>query len=193
MSERASLQELLDFANKVRAAGGGNPLDALMPATPLDTQKCLIAKNLNFNCEVKGAGDSKILAGAIDEDDAVCEWLKSDKADDNNWSMFIDEKETRDKIADALNLLAFDSSEGKYDCTTCEEYQKQWFCIVLPEDIGQVASDFDDFFRKIRDESEKGNTEIDFTDSEKELLPYIEASFLEAESIGTIIDGKLVL
>lgn len=191
MSERASLQELLDFANKVRAAGGGNLLDALMPATPLDPQKCLIAKNLNFNCEVKNASISCILGGAIDEE-VVREWLKSNTNDDY-WGMFIDDKETRDKIADALNLLAFDSSEGKYNLATCEEYQKQWFCIVLPESIGQVASDFDDFFRKIRYEYQQGNIGIEFTDSEEELLPYIEASFLEARGIGVVIDGELIL
>lgn len=50
---KATFEELLDFCNKVREAGGGNPLDALMPAVPQVSDRCLVAKNLNFNCEVQ--------------------------------------------------------------------------------------------------------------------------------------------
>lgn len=84
-TKRASLEELKKFANKVRKAGGGNPLDALMPAVPSDAHQCLIAKNLNFNCMVypaiKGPGKS--------------------------WAMWTDEA-TRDQIASKLKLKKID-------------------------------------------------------------------------------------
>ncbi len=54
MTERASFEELLEFANKVRVAGGGKVIEALMPAIPRNPHACLVAKNLNFNCKIKG-------------------------------------------------------------------------------------------------------------------------------------------
>lgn len=75
---RASLDEVRDFANKVRKAGGGNPLHALVPAFPTDATKCLIAKNLNFNCIVS--------------------------ADDGNWYMGLDDEKIARKIAETLKL-----------------------------------------------------------------------------------------
>jgi hypothetical protein len=44
MPKRATLQETLDFANKVREAGGADALDALMPSSPQEPGACLIAK-----------------------------------------------------------------------------------------------------------------------------------------------------
>lgn len=78
MSSRATLEEVKEFANKVRKAGGGNPLDALMPAVPADSKNCLIAKNLNFNCEVNGDG--------------------------GKWYMALDDLEICNRIASALGL-----------------------------------------------------------------------------------------
>jgi hypothetical protein len=51
--EFATEAELLEFANKIREAGGANPLDALMPSTPSDSKACLIAQALNFSCVVR--------------------------------------------------------------------------------------------------------------------------------------------
>ncbi len=107
MAERASFEELLDFANKVRAAGGGNPLDALMPAVPEDPSQCLIAKNLNFNCVVDGgpARHQHITEGAESYD-------KSGEA----WYMQTDDRALRDRIADALDLPKISWREGNpYD------------------------------------------------------------------------------
>lgn len=81
MSERASLKELLEFANKVREAGGGNPIDALMPAVPEDSSQCLIAKNLNFNCKVDGFVGNGY-----------------------SWAMWLKDEATRDKISESLDL-----------------------------------------------------------------------------------------
>lgn len=51
--EYATEQELLAFANKLRAAGAADPLDALMPSRPGDTYECLIANACNFGCSVR--------------------------------------------------------------------------------------------------------------------------------------------
>lgn len=80
-SPRATFEETLAFANAVREAGGGAPLDALMPAVPADSTKCLIAKNLNFNCMVAVRGNGR-------------------------WQMTFEDKETRDKVAEKLGLKA---------------------------------------------------------------------------------------
>lgn len=77
--ERASNKKIQNFCNKVRKAGGGNPLDALMPAVPQDSSRCLIARNLNFNCEV-------------------------DTNDEGQWQMYVSDTETATKIAKALKL-----------------------------------------------------------------------------------------
>lgn len=71
---RASFSEVLDFANKVREAGGANPLDALMPAVPEDSSQCLIARNLNFNCTVRGAIGFELSESAwvMEADESVC-------------------------------------------------------------------------------------------------------------------------
>jgi hypothetical protein len=90
MSSRASFEELMEFANRIREAGGGNPLDALMPAIPQDSSQCLIARNLNFNCEVNG---SDVQPG--------------------HWCMWVDDRATRDKIAATLNLPTEDRSARK--------------------------------------------------------------------------------
>lgn len=44
--------ELLEFANKVREAGGADPLGALLPSVPGDETSCLIANALNFKSTV---------------------------------------------------------------------------------------------------------------------------------------------
>jgi hypothetical protein len=49
----ASRDEILEFCNKVREAGEGDVLDALLPGRPTVEHSCLIAVNLNFSCAVK--------------------------------------------------------------------------------------------------------------------------------------------
>lgn len=48
----ATEEEVLDFCNKVREAGGGESLSALLPGRIGSGSACLIAKSLNFDCEV---------------------------------------------------------------------------------------------------------------------------------------------
>jgi hypothetical protein len=115
---RATLAELHSFANKVRAAGGGNPIDALMPAVPQDTEQCLIAKNLNFNCEVKGTIGYDFPFGS--------------------WVMELTDREIRDRIAAALNLETAERN-GDY-CEPCAKF----YAVLLPDEIGAIAAAFDD-------------------------------------------------
>lgn len=176
MPERATFEELLEFANEVRRAGGGNPIDALMPAVPADATRCLIAKNLNFNCNVIGA----------------------DSYSDDNlaWAMVVEDSDVRDRIAEALNLPVVRAhgdfehygEEGQYLRTT---YVTEG--IQLPERIGQVAHDFDEAQRIIERLDAGGQALPEEKRLVEEMWPYIEESIRECSEIGTIIDGKLVL
>lgn len=116
--ERASLEKVLEFANKVREAGGGNPLDALLPAVPADAQQCLIAKNLNFNCHVRQDGE-------------------------NNWVMVVRDEALARSICGALELQYDNNSEEEIVGSGWRHVEI--FEILLPLEIGQVAEDFDIF------------------------------------------------
>jgi len=161
------MEELFEFANKVRAAGGGNPIDALMPAVPEDPTKCLIARNLNFNCAVDGTKDDR-------------------------WKMSLDDEAVRDRIAEALDLEVCDEYGEAEDETTLE------FSVILPESIGQVASDFDEAGTMYRNIVTIGEDAEHYSLDRRKLLvemePYIEAARDEAYSLATFInpDGSIV-
>lgn len=59
----ATEQELLEFVNKAREAGGADVLQALLPSRPTDAEKCLIANGLNFGCQVTGFDNADEYAG----------------------------------------------------------------------------------------------------------------------------------
>src|ERR1044072_7373522 len=48
----ASREELFQFCNDVRHAGGGTMIHQLMPGITNEPKSCLIAENLNFDCYV---------------------------------------------------------------------------------------------------------------------------------------------
>lgn len=48
----ATEEDTLAFANKVREAGGGDFLKALLPSVPEDSQACILARAFNFDCVV---------------------------------------------------------------------------------------------------------------------------------------------
>jgi hypothetical protein len=48
----ADEDELLEFANLVRSAGGADPIPALLLSNPGDAKTCLLASALNFHSEV---------------------------------------------------------------------------------------------------------------------------------------------
>lgn len=85
----ASFDEVLEFANAVREAGGANPIDALMPSEPQNSERCLIARNLNFSCEVD--------------------------CNDGAWTMAVADHEIRDRIASTLGLDLVGVNDGEYD------------------------------------------------------------------------------
>lgn len=184
---RATLEELLVFANAVREAGGGNPLDALMPAVPEDASQCLIAKNLNFNCTVAPGGP------------------------DGEWCMgFGGNQELRNRIAESLDLAIWD-----YQPPTLTG-SSQYF-VILPPEIGQVANDFDNWDAALRqfdlnfdpadcdDEEDRSyyryqqerfreylRTHADHPEVKDLLtfLPYVEQSEREAYSLASMINEK---
>jgi hypothetical protein len=48
----ATEEELIEFANKVRTAGGADVIDALLPSTQTEPAMCLIANALNFSSHI---------------------------------------------------------------------------------------------------------------------------------------------
>lgn len=186
MPDRATLTEVLDFANRVREAGGANPLDALIPAVPEEPNECLIAKNLNFNCQVDGVNG--FIGASADYNGA--------------WCMIADD-DTVATIAAALKL----------DIIT-DRYERK--AVVLPRGIGAVAAAYDEaaqilatidsYYESLKDY--KDNPEewssppsaLVVSDSERELLeemwPYIAAAVRETYALaGEHItpDGKIIL
>lgn len=162
MPTTASLDELKDFANKVREAGGGKPLDALMPAVPSDQYMCLIAKNLNCKCNVTAEGPN------------------------GEWIMVLKDKTTRDNIAKALKLKAWDRQ-----CGTA-------YAVILPERIGRIAEEFDSALAPITGmyryaSIDKSNRKA--LNRLKRFWPYLDASsknqFIGASFMDT--RGELVL
>lgn len=180
--ERASFEELLDFANKVREAGGGNPLGALMPAVPEDESQCLIARNLNFNCAVGG------LSGMKDAE-------TGETIDGSPWTMILDEDEAlARKISEALGLRLVSAVIRGSDPAVI-----QWG-VVLPPEIGQVAADFDDWHEAITwDENDQPelwtNAGPEAIQRLKDFWPYVEESIKEDYANATFVteDGKLVI
>lgn len=190
-SHYATLDEVKDFANKVREAGGGNPIDALMPAVPEDSEQCLIAKNLNFNCTVMGAED---LTG-VDKD---------------RWAMFLHDKVVRDSIADALRLAKRNVPDERNIYGDTPTY-----AVVLPHKIGNVAKAFDDAMNVMRkledyflyaDEDDDAIRSAWFTKPPppskgeirllEEMLPYIDEATREAYALAgdhITADGKIIL
>jgi hypothetical protein len=90
----ASLDELRDFCNRVRQAGGAKEIDDLMPAVPGQTEACLIAKALNFSCQV---------GALIDPDD----YPKDPEA----WAMQVRDEELAHKISKECKLPVIDKDE----------------------------------------------------------------------------------
>jgi hypothetical protein len=148
---RATLEQTLEFCNKVREAGGANPLDALMPGVPEDPDQCLIARNLNFSCRVMPlARQTHVFAPT-------------------EWMMVVEDEDVRQRIATSLDLeltVAYGDTGSSLDVSRREEFE----AIVLPPEIGQVASDFDE----VATNREYGDEEFE---------PYIDAMWREANPV----------
>lgn len=143
---RATLAETLEFANQVREAGGGSPLDALMPSVPGDASRCLIARNLNFNSMVDATGPGY------------------------TWVMYFEDKATRDVVAEKLGLESYQTTEDDDECF----YELYNYGVVLPEEIGQVANDFDEAADEIN------NDPRDLCEEEQALVREFEPYIVES-------------
>lgn len=186
MAKRASLEETLEFANKVREAGGGNPLDALCPAVPEDPNQCLIAKNLNFNCEVT-PGDR-------------LEWGT------NSWLMILTDKDIRDRIAKDLRLgkrnrgdeyaviLPPKIGQVADDFDRAEDVLNALINLIRARGMHSWG-----FMLEDASDEELQKTLKDLSASDRKLLfdmvPYIEQSKDEAHRIATIVnpDGSIII
>jgi hypothetical protein len=122
-TEMATEQELLDFANALRSAGDADPLEALMPSTPSNEKRCLIANALNFSSAIDTVGLNR-------HEDGSSVWVIT----------FPDNMapERHAKIAADLGLKPFD---GDYYLWMSEDEQQRSY--VLPKHIGNAAHAFD--------------------------------------------------
>lgn len=113
----ATHEELFDFCNKVRRAGGGEVLDALLPGYVGNATQCLIAKNLNFDCYVMPF--YKIVNGKEERQ--------------NTWCMQVKDHQVARAIAINLQLTVDVRFDGS----------KFVSVLILPEEIGNAADAFD--------------------------------------------------
>lgn len=114
--EVATIDEVKKFCNVAREAGGAKQIADLIPSFPSDGETCLIAKNLNFECDVYSYDGKQFEQG------------------DDIWAMKVDDRSLAQKIAKALKLKV-DLKEGEYEYGKAE--------IILPKKITRVAQRFD--------------------------------------------------
>ena len=135
--ERASVDELLAFANKIREVGGSNNmLHELIPSYPTDSESCLIANALNFNSTIEGGGQT-FPSGRIGwvmniHDEVVANNIK-------NSNLGLDVSIQYDYDYDEI----YNDETGEY-----EEVEVQTFLnatVYLPEEIGLCAAAFDSY------------------------------------------------
>lgn len=118
----ATEEELLEFVNKGRKAGGANLLEALLPSVPSESSECLIANALNFSCAVLPSFE------LTHNDDAILNWYMAVPT-----NMDIEQVEV---VAEALDLVVD-------RLPNAEKYQ-QGRLGPLPAHIGNAAQAFDD-------------------------------------------------
>lgn len=193
---RASLSELQDFANKVREAGGGEAIHALIPSVPQDPSQCLIARNLNFSSEV---------APYYPPTSTV-----------KRWAMWVKDEETRDKIAESLGLdkterggisstfgvvlpgpigqvaQDFDTTLNDIDYLTSWQFDYEVYNKDTNSYVLEIPADFDvegAIKRNIDDLDDKARARL------AEFLPYIELSNDISRQAATLVteSGKVVL
>lgn len=130
IEERASVQEVIEFANTVREAGGGNIISELMPSDPNEPDSCLIANALNFNCSIRPDED------VVEVEDL---WSYENEYEEggadllyhSEWCMFVENEELAQKISNAIGT--------KYVVAPVIES----YGVVLPDEIAYVAIAFD--------------------------------------------------
>lgn len=130
MREMATEQEVLEFCNAVRKAGGGSAIQGLFPSIPQKTTQCLIAKGLNFGCAVGP------YEGGMEHPDAPLANMESEDVrgaaglDEAPWVVEFDDPAVARRVATELDLFGgYAGANGM---------------VVLPDRIAAVASTFDD-------------------------------------------------
>lgn len=136
----ATEQELLDFANAIRKAGGANVIQALLPSEQGDPNRCLIANALNFSCSVGG------LMATKDGDS-----FPENSEGDYPWFMTFPENMDTDRIRAIAKIVPGARFAWGYDedyATTQEGGFELRYTRVpalrLPLHIGNAAHAFDD-------------------------------------------------
>lgn len=127
----ATEKELLNFANKVRVAGGADILDALLPSKPGESEECLIARALNFKCTVGGWAPVR--------DGVKTRW--PDKS--LKWIM-IPHRGSPEQCDELARDLA---KQLKLRLVRTEDEMRERgysYALLLPKIIGNAASAFDD-------------------------------------------------
>lgn len=123
----ATKEELLEFANKVREAGEGTFIDALMPSYAHMTDSCLIANALNFECKVDSYWKTE-------SEESTCE---------RNWYMFLgDRKDLALKIAEVIGSTASETDPDPLREPNRYPESRGWN-VKLPQHIGNAAAAFD--------------------------------------------------
>lgn len=126
----ATEEELLAFANKLRAAGHAEPLESLMPSTPGNSSSCLIANACNFSSAVR---PSALASHGIDYRES------SDSREFPCWLLSFPRNmglPRAQAVADAVDLPLRTAMD--WDGTDAYYY------IILPREIGNAAHAFDD-------------------------------------------------
>lgn len=122
-----SEQELLKVCNQVREAGGVHTLTELEPGMDGEPDQCLIAINLNFDCEIDGRH--------LVEEDVEYQGEKYLDTSPKPWVMVIDSKEALHNIAEKM----------QWRIVTIEEsplYPEQK-ALLLPKELALSAEAFD--------------------------------------------------
>lgn len=130
ISSIATEEELLEFANKVRAAGGANILDALLLSKRSQSSACLIARALNFDCEVNQwkPTDNRI---SVDWPSGNPKWVMMPQRGDGAHSEKLTRQLSKDlKLRLVRNMTRRHPLEFVYG-------------LLLPETIGNAARAFD--------------------------------------------------
>lgn len=115
----ATEEELIEFVNKGRKAGGADILSALIPSVPSIATQCLIANALNFSCAVECPPEG---GGLVCKDGYRYKWAM---VFPSNMSV-----ETMQSIAHAY--------ETEIETDECDTW------IILPAHIGNAADAFDE-------------------------------------------------
>jgi hypothetical protein len=120
--EVATPAEIFDFCNRVRELGGGELLEALIPGRPGYAGSCLIARNLNFSCDVARCD-------AEEWETSTGEGLRGQY----QWSMYVDNRQTAVRVAEGMGL----------EWRLTREFSYPVYEIRLPLHIGNAAFAFD--------------------------------------------------